>query len=258
MVIMNLAKQIREFGIRNSINPMSRDVQTLYYNLIQLFNVAYWQPRLQVETKTLEHLCDMSRKQIDIARNVLIQKGFIQYYKKTGSASPDYELIRLYEESVFPGETQTGVQMGSQIGEQTEHKRNTTETAPYIDKTIKTKLNSSLLFRESEFFDFEKFSSALPDWSSEKTQHYYHAALDWSDANNEKKANWIATVRSWDRKEPFESRIKKNNTGARAAPNGHSPPDKHKEMQGDLLNAAKELIEEHRNGESTGIRWDKF
>lgn len=219
---MNLAKQFREFGVRNSINPMSRDVQTLYYNLVQLFNMAFWQPRLQVETKTLEHLCAMGRKQIDLARNTLIQKGFIRYYKRAGSASPDYELIKLYEDLVFPGETQTETLNGSQMGVQTAHKRNTTQITPYIDKTIKTKQNKTvvkpLLFVDSVFFDYDIFAAALTDWPPEKIRHYYEAALSWSDEKNERKKNWIRAVKRWDQDNPFESRIKLTSNGTKNEP----------------------------------------
>lgn len=196
---MNLTKQFKEFGLRNSINPMTRDVQTLYYNFLQLFNMAFWQPRLEVQTKTLEHLTGMSRKQIDEARNFLIQKGFIIYHKKSGSAPPEYELV-------FLGETQTGTQTATQK----EHKSKfefPTETqtvfTPYSNKNLNKTIKTKQLFRDSIYFDFEKFSEALESWTPEQRTYYYYAALDWSDSNHEKKMDWIATVKSWDRKEPF-------------------------------------------------------
>lgn len=139
---MNLAKQFREFGVLNSINPISPDAQVVWYNLMQCFNMARWSERkLVVRTQTLENICGMTRKRLAVSRNTLIQRGLIQYYpSKQASGSPSYELMVLYDEQflnenpVFPTETQEGTHRGTQEGTQngthTEHllKLNKTET----------------------------------------------------------------------------------------------------------------------------------
>jgi len=138
---MNLAKQFREFGVQNSINPMPPDAQVFWYNLMQCFNADRWRQRkLVVRTQTLENQCGMTRKRLSVARNTLIQRGLIKYYpSRQASGSPTYELTVLYEneDSVFPVETQkrthTGTQVETQNGTHREH----------LNKTI---LNQTELF----------------------------------------------------------------------------------------------------------------
>jgi adenosine deaminase len=60
------------------------------------------------------------------------------------------------------------------------------------------------LFSESEYFDFEKFRERFnsnPDYQKYDAKYYYESALLWSKSNNEKKADWIATVYNWCRKD---------------------------------------------------------
>lgn len=70
-------------------------------------------------------------------------------------------------------------------------------------------------FNHSDFYSFEKFREALPEWSEEKCQHYHRAATEYSGSKGAKYLDWRLAVMSWDRKEPFEQRKNKgtNNDG---------------------------------------------
>ena len=107
---MNLVKQFRAFGIHIEEHQLPMDVQTLYYNIMQLFNKNMWPEQLVIETYKLENNCQMTRKRITACRQFLIEKGYIKYTQsKYASGSPAYELVFLYEtqkgKRVFPDET---------------------------------------------------------------------------------------------------------------------------------------------------------
>lgn len=153
---MNLAKQFREFGVLNSINPLPPDAQVFYYNLLQSFNTARWIKKLIVRTQTLEIQCGMTRKRLAVCRNTLIQRGLIKYYPaKQASGSPTYEMVALYEDSegekngygsipVFPTETHRGTQEGTHRGTQEGTHVFPTETpSKTVLKLNKTKTETS-------------------------------------------------------------------------------------------------------------------
>ena len=77
-------------------------------------------------------------------------------------------------------------------------------------KEIKIKEKKSLhLFADSEYFNFEKFTLKLSDWSNEKCKFYYDAAIGYSESKGAKYLDWIAAVKNWDRKQPYTK--KQNN-----------------------------------------------
>jgi len=74
---------------------------------------------------------------------------------------------------------------------------------------VKKQIPKKVMFSESEFIDKAKFRDALPDWSVEKLRYYYDALLTWSNEGN-KKIDWIATAKTWERKDVAEGKIKFN------------------------------------------------
>lgn len=88
-------------------------------------------------------------------------------------------------------------------------------------KLTKKEKPKATLFRDSEWFDLDKFAihmGAKYKWNSYKTEYYYNAMLDWSDGITSKKKtpqtaiDWVRTALAWERKEKFEqSGYYKNN-----------------------------------------------
>ncbi len=110
---MNIIAQFRAFNEINSHEPLPMDAQGLYYNILNLFNLNRWPETLVIKTQDLEHSCNISRKRVCAARNVLVTKNFIKYEKANrASGSPEYALVFLYEthsnKPVFPYETHKG------------------------------------------------------------------------------------------------------------------------------------------------------
>ena len=73
----------------------------------------------------------------------------------------------------------------------------------------KKQIPKKVFFKDSEFIKKELFRNALPDWSVEKLRYYYDALLTWSNEGN-KKVDWIATAKVWERKDVAEGKVKFN------------------------------------------------
>lgn len=56
-----------------------------------------------------------------------------------------------------------------------------------------------ILFKDSEYFDKEKFAAAIAEskYPNADVEHYYESLLNWSNSNHEKKYDWMATVKNW-------------------------------------------------------------
>jgi uncharacterized protein YlaN (UPF0358 family) len=63
------------------------------------------------------------------------------------------------------------------------------------------------LFKESIFYDKQKFKEALPEWSKDKLKFYFDAAEKWSDESNKKQKDWIRAVKTWASKDEKEGKI---------------------------------------------------
>jgi hypothetical protein len=113
---MNYLQQILAFDAINAQNPLSAEAQTLYRNILSVFNADFWRNNvLTIDTHKLEYLCQLTRKKLGEARNLLIQRGLIRYYKKSGSASPDYKIFPLYQNVCVSNKTQTEAQIATYL-----------------------------------------------------------------------------------------------------------------------------------------------
>lgn len=67
------------------------------------------------------------------------------------------------------------------------------------ESKVKESKQTLHLFRESIYYDFEKFkiSFAGSDYEFFNLKYYYEAVLNWSDSGNNKKIDWVATARGF-------------------------------------------------------------
>ena len=65
--------------------------------------------------------------------------------------------------------------------------------------TPKAKKSIPILFRDSEYFEKEKLISSLDgtNYQQANVDYYHEIILNWSDGNDAKKINWLATVKNW-------------------------------------------------------------
>lgn len=55
------------------------------------------------------------------------------------------------------------------------------------------------LFTESDFFEKTRLAAALTgtQYDAANVDYYHEQALNWSESKNEKKSNWLATLKNW-------------------------------------------------------------
>jgi hypothetical protein len=64
------------------------------------------------------------------------------------------------------------------------------------------------LFKNSVIFDKTIFKQTFPDWSIEKLKYYYESANDYSESKGKMYKDWIAAIRSWERKDQIKGDVK--------------------------------------------------
>jgi hypothetical protein len=65
------------------------------------------------------------------------------------------------------------------------------------------------LFEDSRYYDFDLFAKEFdnPDFSGIDIKYYYESVRDWSSSSGAKKKDWIATARSFIRKDDKENKL---------------------------------------------------
>lgn len=81
---------------------------------------------------------------------------------------------------------------------------------------VATRKGGKCLMRESPMADFATFAAAFAGlndarFTTANLKHYHEGLLDWSDANNETKADWLATIRSSMRRDLEKGQLHTNN-----------------------------------------------
>jgi hypothetical protein len=90
---------------------------------------------------------------------------------------------------------------------QTKHKRTSNDTNLRMKEGKEEEKSKKIFFKDSSIFDIVKFKEEFKDWSNEKVNYYHNALNTWSNENN-KKIDWVATARTWARKDEQEGKIK--------------------------------------------------
>lgn len=166
---MNYIKEINLFYDWLLYNPLPTGAIALWHALMSINNKAGWADEFTVANLVLQSLTGLSRQGLDKARNMLIQKGLIQYKKGTSNQAGKYKMIKFDSQKVGTvvdttedkdnfecKKVGTGVDtVGAQQESQEGHSSST------LNKLNKTKLNeintTSTTKRKEEIFD-EEFS----------------------------------------------------------------------------------------------------
>jgi hypothetical protein len=64
------------------------------------------------------------------------------------------------------------------------------------------------LFKNSVIFDKAVFKQTFSGWSNEKLRYYYESANDYSESKGKMYKDWIAAIRSWERKDQIKGDVK--------------------------------------------------
>lgn len=132
---MDYIKEINAFHDSLSWNPLSTGQVAVWHILMYICNKASWAEWFTVPNQTLEVLTGLSRKGIQIARNALVQKGYIEV-RTRGTKATMYKMVsrltmqhstQVCTQDCTRNTTQVCTQDCTQL-----NKRNETNIPPYI------------------------------------------------------------------------------------------------------------------------------
>lgn len=89
---MNYIKEIKAFYYWLELNPLPTGAIALWHALMAVNNMAAWAEEFTVANIVLQSKTGLSRQGLDKARNLLKQKGLIDYKKGTGNKAGTYKM----------------------------------------------------------------------------------------------------------------------------------------------------------------------
>ena len=111
---MNYLKEIVAFHDLVEIKQLSAGQIALWYALIHINNKTGWKEWFTVSNRTLESYAGLSRKGVQVARNALMQNGFIQI-KFNGKKATAYKIVSNSAQDSTQVSTQVSTQDSTQV-----------------------------------------------------------------------------------------------------------------------------------------------
>jgi hypothetical protein len=159
--------------------------------------------------KLLKHLLAYVNDENPVLDDVLLNIAFAPIklqLKRDLEKWDDIKLVR--SKNGKAGGVKSGEAKRSKTKQTKQSEANEAVNVNVNDNVINNIDSKQTLFKNSIYFDKDKFKEAFPEWSVEKLKHYYDSALDWSDSKGKLMKDWKATIRGWARKDEQEGKIK--------------------------------------------------
>jgi hypothetical protein len=177
----------------------------LYFFIIEHCNRLGWKQKFGLPTTMAKEALGIASYNTYInTLNDLVEFGFIKVIEKSKNQySSNIVALSNFNKALDKALDKALIKHDTKQSESTSS-INKQETIKQINNNTK-----KVFFKDSEFIKKELFRNALPDWSVEKLRYYYDALLTWSNEGN-KKVDWIATAKVWERKDVAEGKVKFN------------------------------------------------
>lgn len=212
---MNYIAEIYSFNIFIVKNPIHANGQALWYRLLAYANQFGWKSDFTVTNTRLIEDLGISKSALDRARNILVQKGLVQYTQGSGNQCGTYKMISIA--NLFSNNSDA----------QTEHNPDTnrtecgTQSGP-LNKLNQTKPNKKEIEKEkvSVFGEYQnvKLTPAQLDKLKKEFPEDYEqrieALSEYMASSGKHYENHLATIRGWERK----NRNKEDNSPHEAQP----------------------------------------
>ncbi len=115
---MDYEKQLDSFYTKLNFNKLSTNAIALYQAIVHIAKGASWIKELSIANITLMSICNLTIKELQNARNELINKKFLEYKKgRNQNEAPKYYLIRLYEVCTKEIRQPEGQAQGKPVGQ---------------------------------------------------------------------------------------------------------------------------------------------
>ena len=118
---MNYIRQLNAFFELLIVNPLSSNAVSLYSVLLHINNKCHWITEFTIANHTLQSLTGLSRIALDRARNELVQKKYLKYFKGTGNRAGKYLIVCFDTQTDTQMYTQSDTQTDTQMYTQSDH-----------------------------------------------------------------------------------------------------------------------------------------
>ena len=156
---MNYISEINAFYDWLIRNPISANAQALWHRLMAYCNTFSWAENFTITNGRLVEDLNISRIELDRVRNILSQKGLIEYEKGNGNQCGTYKIISfVYQNNANPV-TQTDTQLLHKpytVATQTD-----TQTVP-LNKLNKTKQED----KKDDFIISKSHAGIIDAWNA--------------------------------------------------------------------------------------------
>jgi DnaD/phage-associated family protein len=123
--LMNYLQEIVAFNRWKEVNQIPATAIALWHELMSINNKCGWKKEFTVPNGVLQSYAGLSRKQLNHARNILIQNNLITYKKSSRvNQAGKYSIISIVQKGIQEG-TQEGTQKGTQKEHEKGHERGT-------------------------------------------------------------------------------------------------------------------------------------
>src|SRR5436190_24270962 len=90
---MNYISEINRFYDWLETNQVPKSAIALWHALMHIANKTGWEQRFTVAISTVESKTGFKRSELNVARNILTQKGRISWRARGGNLCAEYEMI---------------------------------------------------------------------------------------------------------------------------------------------------------------------
>lgn len=198
---MDYAKQLIAYYRVLPNNPLSSNAQCLYSYLLNYNNGLFWIKEFTVTNSIIMGFTSLSRMALDRARNELKTKGYIDYKKGTGNQAGTYSIVCFVTQddtqSVIQDITQNVTQDDTQYGNI--NKLNKTKQKNNKEKNNKKKYGEygNVLLDDEQY---QKLLNEFPNDYKDRIQRLD----DYVQSKGKKYKDYLATIRTWARKEGYK------------------------------------------------------
>lgn len=198
---MNYIAEIKAFYDIAQVKQLSTGQIALWHSLMYINNKCAWIEWFSVSNIMLEINTGLTRDGIAKARNILKQKGFIDF-QSNGTKATSYKLISIanFIQDSMQADIQNSMQSNLQSCLQNSTTLNKQNKTKHIKKeSIKKKYgeNENVKFTDEEF---EKVKAYFPDDYMKRIQ----ILDDYIQSTGKKYKDYFATLRTWAKKENYK------------------------------------------------------
>ena len=151
---MNYIRQLNGFWRQRRLNPLPGRQADLYFAILQCANENRWQTSFSIPNTLLMAMCSMGERELLRNREVLVEKGLIQYRSAGRNLCGKYRIIPLYEEDV-------GEYVGRSVGQSVGYNKKERNNKTYINNNVSKKEQRGRLMKAGRFDDIDKWSKSV-------------------------------------------------------------------------------------------------